>query len=172
MRKLIFLITVIILFSCSEKKEYIHNILNLKDDISLNDNSIFEISNNNILERYGKPINISTSEYECGSYSNETQNVLFEIIHYSGFELIGSKKSFYSLHNIDFKTLPKNKIFKINNIILNEEMTRENIIKGFEKKYDFQKYDNSLVFPTNSDFQLVLEFRNNKLYKCYLNESC
>ncbi|WP_282631184.1 hypothetical protein [Empedobacter sedimenti] len=146
--------------------------MNLKEDIYLNNILLFEINKNTIIKNFGKPINISKPEYECGSYSNETQNAVFETLNYTGFQFIGSNNSVYSLENINFKNLPEKQIFRIKNIILNKEIKQEEAVKEFKKYYNFNKEDNFLIFPTNSDFKLILEFENNKLSKCYFEESC
>ncbi|MGL5236143.1 MAG: hypothetical protein ACRC8Z_15575 [Empedobacter falsenii] len=111
MKNILFIISFFFIFSCSDKKESVNNIFNLKETVFLNDTPIFGINKNTVLKQYGKPLNISTPEYECGSYSNETQGTIFEILHYNGFQMIGSNKSVYSLDQIDFYKLPENLFF-------------------------------------------------------------
>lgn len=183
MKKILLFISLVILFSCMEKKvnemsqindtdtEDIHNI-NLYKDITINSMPVFGVHKNNILKDFGNPLKISKSDYECGSFSNEVQNQKFELLHYNGFQFIGNEESNYFLDEINFKIITGNIKFNVGDKNLNKETTPEELIKELGTKIKFQKEDHALIFPTNSDFQIVLEFENDKLSRCYLSESC
>lgn len=181
MKKIIFIIITLFLFSCSEKKEFkvINNKqkeglsdININQDITLNNLNCFGVEKSLLHKSYGKPISVTYPDYECGSFSNENQNVKFEILHYQGFQFIGAEKDKYFLEEIDFMTLPENKVFKIGTIILNKKSDKENLLKEIDNNFDFKAKGNSIILPTNSDFQFTLEFKDEKLIKGYLEESC
>lgn len=76
------------------------------------------------------------------------------------------------MDEINFKIITGNIKFNVGDKNLNKETTQEELIKELGTKIKFQKEDHALIFPTNSDFQIVLEFENDKLSRCYLSESC